>query len=196
MRPRIKTGLLLLTILVGLSFYLSVIGCGQSKSEQEPLEEDFVMPSIAEEVVITRCAPWLIDNPEDSSEVQHNEVVNLIIDHHWDLQQTSNGLFYKILKPGDGSSIAWGDRLKVDYTGYDTDLQAFQSSRQRGQPFTFYLGNVIQGWNDGLPLIKVGGRIILLVPAYKGYSSKGFGSLVKPDQHLIFDIEVLEKIEE
>lgn len=152
------------------------------------------MPTAAEDEIVTRCAPWLIVDPKDSSDFQQNELVNLIIDRGWDLQISDSRLFFHILQKGDGQAIKWGDRLEVNYTGYDLQLQVFDSSYKRGGSFEFYLGNVIRGWNEGLPLINEGGRIILVIPAYKAYGSEGFGRMVAPDQHLIFDIEILRKI--
>ena len=182
---------------IGFLVLVGLAACLDKKATDETAgEEHFSMPLASEEVLISRCAPWLIDNPQDSSQRQHNEIVNIIIDKGWDLQLAENGTFYHIIRMGEGESIKWGDRLSVHYTGYDLQLNVFESSRMRNKPFVFYLGNVIKGWNDGLPLIKEGGRIILAIPAYKAYGEKGFTNLVGPDQHLIFDIEIIEKIAE
>lgn len=196
MRQKIKGSSIASYLLIGFISLVSTIGCFESKTDREEGELTFIMPTSTEEIVTTRCAPWLIVDPRDTSEIQHNEVVNLIIDQAWDVQKSAENIFYHILKEGHGRTISWGDRLEVQYTGYDLKLKVFDSTFKRKTPFRFYLGNVIQGWNQGLPLIREGGRIILLLPSYKAYGANGFGHLVAPDQHLIFDVEVLRKIDD
>jgi hypothetical protein len=165
---------------------------------KKPVDQTVIslIPMVSEEELVIRCAPWFIDSLEQPGEIQHNEVINLIIDRHWDLQMSESALFYHIIRPGDGPAVAWGDRLVVHYTVYDTNLQPLDSSHKRRTPFEFYLGNVIQGWNEGLPLIRTGGRILLLIPAYKAYGEEGLKDLIPPGSHLLFDIEILRKIEE
>jgi FKBP-type peptidyl-prolyl cis-trans isomerase len=59
----------------------------------------------------------------------------------------------------------------------------------------FYVGNVIPGWNEVLPMLGEGGRGIFVIPANKAYGEEGFGALISPGQHLIFDIRLLKILE-
>ncbi|MBK8502789.1 MAG: FKBP-type peptidyl-prolyl cis-trans isomerase [Saprospiraceae bacterium] len=183
-----------LRFLTLLFLFLVAFSCSVESTKTSSVASEFIMPSASEEDLIKRCAPWFYDNPIDTGQIQHNQLVNLIIDQGWDLQVTKSGIFYHILQKGDGLSVIWGDRVSVHYTGYDLNLQPFHSTRRANTPFEFYLGNVISGWNDGLPLINEGGRLLLLIPSYKAYGTQGFGDLVAPNQHLIFDIELLQKL--
>lgn len=166
-----------------------VAGCEHNQQESTSLQ----IPTVREEDITIRSAPWFIGNPGDVSEVQHNQVVNLIIDRKWDFQMSDQRIFFHIIRQGEGEQISWGDQISVHYTGYDVELRPFDSSRSRKTPFNFYVGNVIKGWNEGLTLVKEGGRVILLIPSYKAYDDEGFRDLVAPGQHLIFDVEILAK---
>jgi FKBP-type peptidyl-prolyl cis-trans isomerase FklB len=172
---------------------LEATGCNVESTKTNITTGKLIIPSAAAEDLITRCAPWFYDDPIDTAQLQHKELVNLIIDEGWDLHVTEGGIFYHILQKGNGLSVIWGDRVVVHYTGYDLQLQPFHSTRKSNTPFEFYIGNVISGWNEALPLIHEGGRLLLLIPSYKAYGAQGLGDLVAPNQHLIFDVELLQK---
>ena len=176
-------------------FMLAVaIGCNIESTDTTNPSNKLIIPVAEEEALAIRCASWFYDNPTNPDQIQHNEIVNLIIDKGWDLQITQGGVFYQILQKGTGPSIAWGDRVSVHYTGFDLKLRPFHSTRGKNTPFEFYIGNVIEGWNEALPLVKEGGRLLLLIPSYKAYGAQGLQDLVRPNQHLIFDIELVKKL--
>jgi peptidylprolyl isomerase len=106
---------------------------------------------------------------------------------------TTSGLRYQDLVVGDGPTPQPGQRVTVHYTGYFTDGRKFDSSLDRGQPFTFVLGvgQVIAGWDEGLATMKVGGKRILYIPARLGYGSRGQGP-IPPDTDLVFEVELLD----
>lgn len=150
------------------------------------------IPTVSAEEIIQRCSPWLLGDETSEENKQHNEVVNLIIDQTWDLELAAEGIFYHIITPGVGKKAVWGDKVLVEYTGYDSSGKIFDSSLYRKHPFKFYVGNVIEGWNVSLSMLAENGSGYFLIPANKAYSKEGFGTMVRPDQHLIFKIELLE----
>merc|ERR1719473_1538644 len=101
-----------------------------------------------------------------------------------------------ISKPGDGKTYpAKGQKLTMHYTGVlAKDGKKFDSSRDRGQPFTFQIGvgQVIQGWDRGVMKMSLGERAKLKIPANLGYGSRGAGGAIPPDADLIFDVELLK----
>jgi FKBP-type peptidyl-prolyl cis-trans isomerase len=106
---------------------------------------------------------------------------------------TASGLTYIITKRGDGEQIKAGDDVIVNYTGLLTNGLKFDSSLDRGEPFSFPVGagRVIKGWDEGLQKLRIGDHATLIIPASIGYGSRGAGGLIPPDATLIFIIEVL-----
>lgn len=110
-----------------------------------------------------------------------------------DPKTTASGLVYSILKAGgDGPSPKMGDTVKVHYTGWLVNGTEFDSSRGRGMPTEFTIGQVIPGWNEGLGLITAGGRIKLTIPPELGYGAQGQPPTIPGGSTLIFDVELLE----
>ena len=107
------------------------------------------------------------------------------------VKETESGLLYRIEKAGSGETIKTTDKVKVHYTGKLTDGTVFDSSVERGQPAEFVLDQVIPGWKEGLPLVKKGGKIELVIPAGLAYGDQGMSS-IPPNSTLYFDIEVLD----
>lgn len=109
------------------------------------------------------------------------------------LTRTPSGLQYRDDPEGSGPEARKGDRVSVHYTGTLEDGTKFDSSRDRGSPFEFRLGEgrVIRGWEEGVAGMKVGGRRILVIPPELGYGSRGAGNVIPPDSTLVFDVELL-----
>jgi FKBP-type peptidyl-prolyl cis-trans isomerase len=107
---------------------------------------------------------------------------------------TASGLKYVELKEGDGATPESGKTVVVHYTGTLEDGTKFDSSRDRGQPFSFKIGvgQVIKGWDEGLSTMKVGGRRQLIIPPELGYGSRGAGGVIPPNATLLFDVELLD----
>ncbi len=94
---------------------------------------------------------------------------------------------------GDGAVAIVTDTVTCHYTGAIAKTGAvFQSSRDFGKPISFPLNGVIQGWTEGVPGMKIGGKRRLLIPAIKAYGSRPpFGSGIPADADLVFDIELV-----
>jgi len=108
-------------------------------------------------------------------------------------KKLESGLEIEELKVGSGDEAKTGTTVKVHYTGWLTDGKKFDSSVDRNEPFEFSLpGQVIQGWNDGVPGMKVGGKRKLKIPAKLGYGEQGMGTDIPPGATLIFEVELLE----
>lgn len=111
------------------------------------------------------------------------------------IQRTSSGLGYIIHEQGDGPIPARGEQVSVHYYGMlDADAKMFDSSFKMGQPYQFPLGvgQVIQGWDEGLLLFPKGTKATLLIPAALGYGAAGSPPMIPENSDLIFYVE-LEK---
>lgn len=110
-----------------------------------------------------------------------------------DYTTTPSGLRYKDIVVGTGESPQTGQTVTVHYTGTLTNGSKFDSSRDRGQPFSFPIGagRVIKGWDEGVATMKMGGRRELVIPPELGYGSRGAGGVIPPNATLIFDVELL-----
>lgn len=107
------------------------------------------------------------------------------------VKTTESGLQYEVLEEGDGQSPEADDRVTVHYTGMLTDETVFDSSRERGEPTTFGLQQVIPGWTEGLQLMQEGGRYKFYIHPDLAYGENAPSS-IGPNQALIFDVELIE----
>ena len=108
---------------------------------------------------------------------------------------TASGLQYEVLASGDGESPSPGDTAVVHYTGWLTDGTKFDSSVDREQPFEFGVGqgNVIQGWDEGVALMKVGDKWKFTIPSELAYGERSVGNgLIPPNSTLVFEVQLLD----
>jgi FKBP-type peptidyl-prolyl cis-trans isomerase FkpA len=111
-----------------------------------------------------------------------------------------SGLQYEDTVVGEGAVAQAGQHVSVHYTGWLHDPTAahhrgkkFDSSKDRGQPFAFGLGEgmVIRGWDQGVQGMKVGGTRVLTIPAELGYGARGAGGVIPPNATLVFEVDLL-----
>ena len=113
------------------------------------------------------------------------------------MNTTDSGLKFDDTTIGAGDEAKAGHAVNVHYTGwlYNDGVKGakFDSSKDRGQPFSFDLGAgmVIRGWDEGVQGMKVGGARTLVIPPELGYGARGAGGVIPPNATLIFDVELL-----
>ena len=106
---------------------------------------------------------------------------------------TDSGLKYVEIEVGTGPVPKKGTKVAVHYTGQLEDGTVFDSSHNRGQPieFTLGVGQVIAGWDEGIGMMKEGGKATLIIPPNLGYGNRGVGGVIPPNAILIFDVELV-----
>jgi FKBP-type peptidyl-prolyl cis-trans isomerase len=97
------------------------------------------------------------------------------------------------VREGSGAEAKTGQTVDVHYVGTLTDGKKFDSSRDRGQPFAFKLGagQVIRGWDQGVPGMKVGGLRRLTIASDLAYGARGYPPVIPPNSTLVFEVELV-----
>lgn len=106
--------------------------------------------------------------------------------------ETASGLQYQVLEEGEGEKPSPSDQVKCHYHGTLIDGTVFDSSIQRGEPATFPVNGVIQGWVEALQMMTTGSKWRLYVPSDLAYGDRGAGGAIGPNTTLIFEVELLE----
>lgn len=182
-----------------------LVSCGGNRADTSPPGAETGLPPAAgpenEEEWILRLSGELVANPRTQAERDRNVIVNYAIDSLLDVRSTPSGLFYQVLREGEGDPLQWGDRIRVHYRGYFLESgRVFDSSYRRGKPMEFYIGNMIDGWNEGMQLLRPGAQALFLVPSGLAYGEAGVKKddgevLVPPNAVLAFEVEVVEVTE-
>jgi len=107
------------------------------------------------------------------------------------IRHLQDGLYYEVLREGEGDRPAPDAGITVHYKGSLPDGTVFDSSYDRGQPADLELTRVIKGWQMGIPLMAVGAKYKLYIPSALGYGERGSGPKIPPHSPLIFEIELL-----
>ncbi len=108
---------------------------------------------------------------------------------------TTSGLSIQDLTVGSGAVAELGNMVYVHYTGWLQDGKKFDSSLDRGEPFSFKLGagRVIKGWDEGVAGMKIGGKRKLIIPPDLGYGDREVGNgLIPPNSTLVFEVELID----
>jgi len=121
-------------------------------------------------------------SPEEQLQEDIRIIKKYLADNNLTADSTASGLHYFITIEGTGGHPNLQSNVKVNYKGYLTDGRVFEESVE-----TFFLGNLIPGWQEAIPLLKKGGKGTFLLPSYLGYGSSGSGD-IPPNSVLIFDI--------
>lgn len=142
---------------------------------------------------LTICLACLYSCKDDEDFVQQNdqEIQDYLTANNLIAEKTNSGLYYIIEKAGAGDNPNIRSTVTVHYHGYYTDGKVFDSSKDRGKTSEFPLSNVIEGWQEGIPLFKRGGVGTLLIPSHLGYGANPPGT-IRENAVLIFDIELFD----
>ena len=143
-------------------------------------------------------APKPAGQPKDDKFLNNQKEEPMLIekylaDNKITVKPTASGLYYVEKVPGTGKQAVAGKNVKVHYTGTLLNGKKFDSSRDRNEPIAFPLGQgrVIKGWDEGIAMMKEGGRAILIIPSAIGYGPSDMG-VIPPYSTLVFDVELVE----
>ncbi len=122
------------------------------------------------------------------------DIEKYIKDNNLTVVTTASGLKYVMLAEGTGEQAQAGKTVRVHYTGKLLDGTKFDSSLDRNDPLEFMLGQgmVIRGWDEGIALLKVGGKALLIIPSNLAYGARGAGNVIPPFSPLTFEVELVE----
>ncbi|MEQ1678278.1 MAG: FKBP-type peptidyl-prolyl cis-trans isomerase, partial [Chitinophagaceae bacterium] len=119
------------------------------------------------------------------------QIEKAIADGTTDVKENVEGVYYAMIKEGTGLPVTVNDTVTVHYKGYlFTDGSVFDETKEK--PATFPLKRLIRGWQIGVPLCKVGGKIKLVIPSSMAYSIRTRAAKIPPNSILVFEIEVLD----
>lgn len=133
------------------------------------------------------------DTTPDGSQVARSYAAELDVDLAR-MQQLPGGLHIRDTVEGEGEPADSGQLVIVHYTGWLPDGTQFDSSRDRGQPFDIVIGTgqVIRGWDEGIPGMRPGGRRQLVIPPDMAYGADGRPPVIPRNATLVFDVELIE----
>jgi FKBP-type peptidyl-prolyl cis-trans isomerase FkpA len=125
---------------------------------------------------------------------KEKELINqYVTENNITVTPTVSGLYYIETKKGKGTSPSEGQTCYVHYKGMLLDGTVFDSSIERGEPFPFPLGQgqVIKGWDEGIAMMKKGGKALFIIPSSIAYGDRGAGDLIPPYTPLLFEVELV-----
>jgi len=134
---------------------------------------------------------WGCTSDDQVYELNIQEIKQYILENNLDAQETNSGLHYVIVREGDGTFPTSTSQVTVLYEGKYIDGTVFDTTYDDNETITFGLNAVIEGWQEGIPLISKGGEGILLIPASLGYGSTP-PSGIRSNAVLIFRVELID----
>ncbi len=143
-------------------------------------------------VLVLIGAYFLLTGKQNNQETKQNTNIQTNMDTN--TATDSAKLIIEDTKVGEGREVRSGDTVVMHYSGTLTDGTKFDSSYDRNEPFTTQIGvgQVIKGWDEGVPGMKIGGKRKLTIPPELGYGASGAGGVIGPNATLIFEVELLD----
>ncbi len=188
-------------ILDAESFFVYTAGMGQMPEFLEPgnellfniklrrvmSEEEFMIEQ--QQMVEERMR-----ESEDLADAEEGLRDDYLMEHDITQEPLESGLYFIEKEPGTGAEATPGSTVSVHYEGRLLDGTVFDSSYERGEPIEFVLGEgqVIRGWDEGINLMRVGGKARLVIPSHLAYGERGAGQTIPPFSTLIFDVELVD----
>lgn len=182
-----------------LSYAYGVQIAEMLKQQNKTLDANMVAAAVKEALADTaqlsleQCQEILIADQQRAMEGMKNESEAFLAENATKpgVQTTASGLQYKVIQEGTGASPKAEDTVTIHYTGKLLDGNVFDSS-VGGEPLTYPVGQFIQGWIEGLQLMKLGGKMELYIPSNLAYGERGISGAIPPNAALIFEIELLD----
>jgi len=130
---------------------------------------------------------------EERKTKEPDDIKAFLKDNKINVKPTATGLYYVETKRGTGAKAVAGKKVKVNYTGKLLDGTVFDSSEGKA-PIEFTLGNkeVIPGWDEGISMMKVGGKAKMVIPSSLAYGQNGAGNAIMPFTPLVFEVELID----
>jgi FKBP-type peptidyl-prolyl cis-trans isomerase FkpA len=194
---------------LGVNLARQVGGQTGFKSLMEEEELDLILKGFGEEItgtsttdaetVLMTFGPALNEILQERSagimdrvKEEGEEFIQGFLDCNEEAIKTESGLVYYEMKEGDGAQPTTANTVEVHYHGTLTDGTVFDSSVERGQTISFPLGGVIKGWQEGLAMMKEGGKATLVIPYDLAYGEAGSGDTIPPGATLKFEVELFK----
>jgi peptidylprolyl isomerase len=177
---------------LGLVFVLTA--CGGAAQPEAAATATKAVAVVATDTPLPSEAPTEVPATTEAAAAAATEEVEVVSEiAEEDIITTESGLQYVMVEEGGGDSPEPGSMVQVHYTGTLEDGTKFDSSYDRGEPIQFMLsaGQVIPGWDEGIALLKVGGKAKLIIPPELAYGASGAGGVIPPDATLLFDVELV-----
>lgn len=134
----------------------------------------------------------LMEKPQTQAEIDRNKILDHAIENELDLLSTESGIYYQIERPGEGSARPdLSSTVKAHYRGTLLEGEQFDSSYDRNEPLEFKLEQVVQGWQEAIPLLGKGGKGLFFIPSGLAYGNRSVGP-IPPNSVLVFEIELLD----
>jgi len=151
--------------------------------------------------VLTKYGPTLNQILADRSskivdriKKEGEEFITNFLDCTPEARKTESGMVYYSMKEGNGAQPKLEDTVEVHYHGTLIDGTVFDSSVDRGSTIKFPLGSVIKGWQEGLKVMREGGKATLVIPSDLAYGDAGSGEVIPPGATLKFEVELFKVI--
>eukprot|EP00546_Thalassionema_frauenfeldii_P005314 CAMPEP_0178918392 /NCGR_PEP_ID=MMETSP0786-20121207/13805_1 /TAXON_ID=186022 /ORGANISM="Thalassionema frauenfeldii, Strain CCMP 1798" /LENGTH=250 /DNA_ID=CAMNT_0020592105 /DNA_START=34 /DNA_END=786 /DNA_ORIENTATION=+ len=196
---------------LGTNLAMQVGGQGNLKTLLEEDEMDIVLEAFTETMRGTAAADSrevLMKYGQGLNQILQERTANIVervkkdgeefitnfLDCNEEATKTDSGLVYYPMVEGEGEQPTASDTVEVHYHGTLTDGTVFDSSVDRGETIKFPLNGVIKGWQEGLAMMKEGGKATLVIPSDLAYGDQGSGEAIPPGATLKFEVELFKVV--
>lgn len=129
-------------------------------------------------------------NPTTQAQKDQNLIIEYLTDNKITALKTESGLYFKVFRFGNGDFYQWTHQFSARYTGYFLDGKIFDQNLDHDVPLVKRVGEMIQGWNEGVALCSRRTKVTFFIPSHLGYGKTGVKGIVPPNSVLIFDVEL------